>query len=245
MGDHRDYRTQLCGNLRARSFLGTFCNGIRAPRAMGPLNPLYPGLLLSIDRDLTEVLMIALAVAGLYLIHRHRFLLGSFILALSVLARETILLLILALFAASVVAMLRKRASRFEAASSLIPLAMFAAWQLWTFHVWGAFGVVTGPGNFAPFFEGIRPLAQSLTVQHWLPRHWLRISELMLLAGAVVVTGLRFLIQVPVGYQDRLGRLRRPLMLHVERLSIYHLNVLLSRSFPSFTTRPGIRCWSR
>lgn len=171
-------------------FAGLFAMSFSRHALWGLAIPLYPGLLLSIDRDLTEVLMIATAIVGLYAMHRHRFLIGSLILALAVLARETILLLVLVLLAASAVATLRNRAFRFETTSLLIPLAAFAAWQLWTFHVWGAFGVVKAPSTFGAFFGGIRQFALSLVAQQLSLHRWLWVSELMLLVGAVVVTAL-------------------------------------------------------
>jgi hypothetical protein len=165
---------------------GLFALAFERHALWGLAIPFYPGLLLSIDRDLTEVLMIALAMGGLYFLHRSRFLAGSCVLALSVLARETILLLVLTMLAASAVAMLRDRARRFEAASLTIPLAVFAAWQLWIFHIWGVFGFASAPANFAPFFAGIGEFVGRLAVQP--NRHLLWKSELLLLAVAAALT---------------------------------------------------------
>ena len=133
--------------------------------------------------------MIALAMGGLYLLHRGRCLIGSGVLALSVLARETIMILVLALLIAASVGMFRDRARRFEAACLTIPLAVFAAWQLWIFHIWRVFGVGSAPGALAPFFNGVREFVGRLAAQP--DQHLLWISEFLLIVVSVVLTIFR------------------------------------------------------
>lgn len=123
---------------------GLFAQAFGRHALWGLVIPFYPGILLSLDRDLTEVLAISFALGALYFLHRGCIILGACTLALAILARETIVILACALFAEWVWQMLRRQA-RWIGAVLTIPLAAFAAWQLWIFATWGRFGPAKGP----------------------------------------------------------------------------------------------------
>jgi hypothetical protein len=53
----------------------------------------YPGILLALDRDLTDVLSISLLVTSQFLLHYRRGVLAAVVLALALLTRETVVLL--------------------------------------------------------------------------------------------------------------------------------------------------------
>jgi hypothetical protein len=97
----------------------------------------YPGILLALDRDLTDVLSISLLVTSQFLLHYRRGVLAAVVLALALLTRETVVLLAGGLLADSLWRAIRGRSKWGETVSWTIPLAIFAGWQLWLFARWG------------------------------------------------------------------------------------------------------------
>jgi hypothetical protein len=110
------------------------------PAIYGLAIPFYPGVLLGLDRDLPDPLAISLMVTSLYLLHSRRVTLAACMLSLAVLTRETVILLAGALFVHSVWRSLRRQSAWTESMPLAIPLAAFAAWQLWILTKWGTFG---------------------------------------------------------------------------------------------------------
>jgi hypothetical protein len=149
----------------------------------------YPGLLLSLYRDLTEVLAVSLMVTGLFLLHRRRNLLGSVTLGLAVLARETNVVLAGAMLVAWAWRMFFKRARWSEGAWFIIPLATFAAWQLWIAATWGYAGVLSGRGNdLGSLMKAVSAFVAGLLRGFPTTDKVLGLAEIVLLGGTTLLT---------------------------------------------------------
>ena len=164
---------------------GMFACAFGRDAMWGLLISLYPGLLFSLNRDLTEVLGISLAVATLLLLHRRQILFGALTLALAVLARETFALLAGALLVAWAWRMFRRQARWTEGACLMIPLVAFSAWQLWLFATWGNFGAIGHTFNLGPPMKGLVSFAARQTAGLPTPARVFLLYQLILLAGTV------------------------------------------------------------
>ena len=126
-----------------------FAELFAAPAMIGLAIPFLPGVLLGLDRDLPDPLALSLMVFSLFLLHSRRTALAACMLALAVLARETMVILAGALFIYSAWRALRKQSGWSKTIAPMIPLATYAGWQLWTFYRWGEFGFVAGRANLS------------------------------------------------------------------------------------------------
>jgi hypothetical protein len=151
----------------------------------------YPGLILSLYRDLTDALAISLIVTGLFFWHRRRNLLGSFTLGLAVLARETTVLLAGAMLVAWAWRMFFKKARWSEGACLIIPLATFAAWQLWIAATWGYAGVLFGRAyGLGPLMSALSAFVAGLLSGFPTAHKVLGLCELTLLGGTTLLAAL-------------------------------------------------------
>jgi hypothetical protein len=75
---------------------GAYSQSLGRHALWGVTFALYPGFLLSLSRDLTEVLEVSLLLSGLLLLRRERHFLAALLLALAVLAREMALVVVAA-----------------------------------------------------------------------------------------------------------------------------------------------------
>jgi hypothetical protein len=96
----------------------------------------YPGLLLAVARDLTDVLSISLLLTSLFLLQSRRGVPAAVMLALAVLTRETAVLLAGVLFVDSAWRAMRGRSHWKRSIPWILPLATYVAWQLWLFATW-------------------------------------------------------------------------------------------------------------
>jgi hypothetical protein len=149
----------------------------------GLVIPFFPGLLFSINRDLTEVLAQSLTVGAIYLLHRRRLLAGAITLALALLARETLVVLAAGYFASWALRMRRGQARWSEGAALMIPLAAFSIWQLWIFGTWGSFGIEGAGPNLGPPFKVLWEVIATHLIGLPSPPRVLFLYELIMLGG--------------------------------------------------------------
>jgi hypothetical protein len=127
----------------------------------------WPGLLFSIDFDLAEPLEVLLVVAGFLALQRGRAAWATAALSLAVLTRETAVVAVLAVAVWRLPALLRRRVRTVDLAW-LVPLCVFAGWQLICRGVTGQLPLTSDAGsNSQAPFTGI--------VQAW--SHWKRIAQ--------------------------------------------------------------------
>ncbi len=135
---------------------------------LGTMVAFYPGLLLSLARDLGEPVGIAFALGGLVCALDRRWLWAGALLSLAVLARETTALFPLALLLVALLAGLSRRVRlpgglrllppeewRGAALAGLAPLVVVVGWQVVLILHWGQIGLQGGGHNFGWPFAGI------------------------------------------------------------------------------------------
>jgi len=115
----------------------------------------YFGLVWSLDRDLTEITATTLVVAGILACRHRHFLLAGLALSGAVLARETALLVVAALFVTRVVELVRRR-GRVGApdVAWAAPAIAFVGWQAICAAVYGTLPLTSDRGNAAVPFSG-------------------------------------------------------------------------------------------
>jgi hypothetical protein len=112
---------------------------------------LYPGFLLTMSRDLTEMVEIAFVLAGIALVLARREGLAVVMLAAAVLAKETALIMPVAI---AIDRALRKRL-RARDALFLVPVATFIGWKMYLFHAWHLPPSLGTDGHFSLPFAGL------------------------------------------------------------------------------------------
>jgi hypothetical protein len=134
------------------------------PPIYGLVIPFFPGVLLALDRDLPDPLAISLMVWALYLLHTRRIVFAACILALAILARETVIVLAAALLIHSSWRARRRQSAWTESLPLLIPIVTYAAWQIWLLARRGTLGSAGGQVNLIgiPFESVILLLVQVL-----------------------------------------------------------------------------------
>ena len=160
---------------------GHYAQSFKQHALWGVFLPLYPGFLLTLSRDLVEILEITLLVGSLLLIRRAKPLAATLLLSLAVLTKETSLLVAVAALLVYVFRRWKgKDLANLRWHYFAVPMAVFAVWQLLLFYNWGKFPIfASSEANFGiPF---VAPAAFALhtlrTLQH--PN----IIELFFLAG--------------------------------------------------------------
>jgi hypothetical protein len=160
---------------------GHYAQSFQQQALWGVFLPLYPGFLLTLSRDLVEILEITLLVGSLLLIRRAKPLAATLLLSLAVLTKETSLLVAVA---ALLVYVFRRWKGRDLANLRwhyfAVPMAVFAVWQLGLFYNWGKFPIfASSEANFGiPF---VAPAAFALHTLRTLQRP--NTIELFFLAG--------------------------------------------------------------
>ena len=144
----------------------------------------YPGLLLSVARDLTEPLTTALVVGALLALQRRRPWVAAALLSGAALTRETALLVPAALGAASLLRTVRgRRPTARDVAPWCGPLLVWVAWEGVCRAVYGALPAAGQGENAAPPF-----VAAARAVGRWVTEPTLdRLLFLAGVAGLVVV----------------------------------------------------------
>lgn len=164
----------------------------------------YPGLLLSLGRDLSEPLALACALGGVVCALDRRWRWAALLLSLAVLGRETMVIFALALMLAALMARLTplpalrlpavRLVAREEwqgvALAGLAPVVVGAAWQVVLLLRWGQMGLFAdGPKNIGAPLGGIREALYYWPTLPW-PAEYLRTNQaegLYLLALAALV----------------------------------------------------------
>ena len=139
---------------------------------------IVPGALVALTHDTAEVVAILLSLCFLVLFRRDRFALATVALTAAVFARETTLVFALGLLVA---AFMTHR--RTYLVCGLVPLAAFAAWQIFLATIWGAPPVVSAGGRdigLVPFYGLI------LAAVRWFGRGARVVTWNLIFAGAAL-----------------------------------------------------------
>jgi hypothetical protein len=103
----------------------------------GLVFPLYAGFLLTLARDLGEIVEAAFVLGAVLCVMKRRHAWAAGLLALAVLAKETALLVAAAGFVAWLAGR-RRRPAEVRSSLFLLPFSVFALWQVLLARIWGA-----------------------------------------------------------------------------------------------------------
>jgi len=149
--------------------------------------PLYPGFILSLSRDLSEILSILFVMAALLAYKKNRYLSFNLLIALAVLTKETSLLVAVSGIICLLVAGKRQKLQFLILASFFIPIAIYVVWQLSLLIIWGDAPLLAGSMNIGvPLIGFIKFFIYSLSLKTHLHRLWL-IELVFILIFAVSV----------------------------------------------------------
>jgi len=176
-------------NLLAAAAIGGLATFIferhqRANALPAVLIALYPGFLLTMSRDLTELVEIAVVLGGIALILMRRDRLAVLVFALAVLAKEMALIVPIAIFLHRAITKTLKASD----ALLLTPVAVFVGWKMYLFHLWHLPLSLGTDGHFSLPFAGmwqcIRSVAAAPNGQTLL------IIELLAVIAFIITTAI-------------------------------------------------------
>jgi len=167
------------------AFAGAFAKRFGLHTTWGVIVPLYPGFVLTFSRDLSEIVAAAFAMGAIWAVASRRNVPAALLLTCAVMTRETTLLLAVALAGAWIIERWLKRERRIAAIVFLIPIAIYAAWQVFLALRWGVTPLRSGaPAIALPFVEFARFLAASSARRYHQQR--LYFTESLFLASVVI-----------------------------------------------------------
>jgi len=152
--------------------------------------PAYPGFVLTLARDLSEIMTACLALAGLYALRRQRALVAAVLLTLAVLTRETALIIVLGVAVVWLWDRVRPTGGAGRGIPQWVlpvfamPLLCTAAWQVMLNLRWNTFPAAVGADRFGVPFVGVTRFILRA------PFGVLQVLELLFVAGCVVTAGL-------------------------------------------------------
>jgi len=155
----------IIANLLAAAAIGglatlIFENHPRSNALTAVLIVLYPGFLLTMSRDLTELVEIAFVLGGVALILMRRDRLAVVVFSLAVLAKEMSLILPITVF------LHRAITRRLKASDALLltPVGVFVGWKMYLFHLWHLPLSLGTDGHFSLPFAGMWQCIRSVAV---------------------------------------------------------------------------------
>ena len=155
----------------------------------GVIVPLYPGFVLTFSRDLAEIVAASFAMGAIWAVASRRNVIAALLLTFAVLTRETTLLLAFALAAAWMIERWSKRERRIAPLVFVIPIIVYALWQVFLALRWGVSPLRSGaPAMAMPFVEFARFLAVSSARRFHQQR--LYFTESLFLAAVVITVVL-------------------------------------------------------
>jgi hypothetical protein len=137
--------------------------------AWGALCSFYPGFLYSVSRDLAEPVACAFGIGSLLAIQYRRDKTAAVLIAAAVLSRETFLIVALAALIAFVASRIAGSASSIRPLVFVVPLGVYALWQVVLAARWQTFAAVSGPSQFTlPLVEYVDLLLRSSSLRRGL-----------------------------------------------------------------------------
>jgi hypothetical protein len=167
------------------AFGGAFAKKFGQHALWGVIVPLHPGFVLTFSRDLSEIVAASFAMGAIWAAASRRNVTAALLLTCAVLTRETTLLLAFALVAVWIIERLLRRERRIGAVMFVIPIAVYALWQVFLAMRWGVTPLRSGAPDIAmPFVEYARFLATASARRDQQQR--LYFMESLFLASVVI-----------------------------------------------------------
>ncbi len=133
---------------------GAFAQTFKRHALWGFFLPLYPASLLSLTRDLVELLEVSLLVSSLLLLRRGKHLWGAILLTLAILTKESALLVAGAAMMIYFIGRLRGNKDLIRWYYFTLPIATFLLWQTTLLINWREIPVLSGKMNIGIPFSG-------------------------------------------------------------------------------------------
>ncbi len=144
------------------AFGGAFSRRLGYHALWGVIVPLYPGFLLTLSRDLAEIVASMFAMGAIWAISARRNVTAAILLTCAALTREPTLLLAFALAGAWLIERLLRRERRIAPVVFLTPIVTDVLWQIFLTIRWGVSPLRSGaPATALPFVEFARFFAAS------------------------------------------------------------------------------------
>jgi hypothetical protein len=159
----------------------------------GLVFPFYPGFLMTLSRDLSEIVANCFALAAIVAITRRRFGVAVLLLSYAVISRETTVVVAMGLGAAWLFDKVRRLQPRVPAYTFIIPAAIYIGWQRLLAVWWGAPPMVPTRSDIAfPFSEYARVLGEAIARGSSIQRvYFAECAFLALVIVAVIVEAVR------------------------------------------------------
>lgn len=146
------------------AFGGAFARRVGQHALWGVMFPLYPGFVLTLSRDLAEIVAAMFAMGAIWALTARRNVTAALLLTSAVLTREPTLLLALALVGAWLIERLLRREPRIAPVTFGVPIVVYGLWQALLTVQWGVSPLRAGaPATALPFVEFARFFAASAT----------------------------------------------------------------------------------
>lgn len=138
-------------------FAAAYVRQLKGHALLGLLTACYPGFVLTLARDLTEIVEVCFLLAGLLAFRCGYGIRAGAAFAAAVLCKETSLLAIGALAIVPPVDWLRRPRPRVRLTTLALlpPIIVFAGWQVFLRWRWGVFPVAAGDSNIGPPLVGV------------------------------------------------------------------------------------------
>jgi len=169
---------------------GLYAQAVGKHALLGAFFALYPGFILTLARDLTEILEGLFVLAALLALHRERWLLGTGVLVAAVLAKETALLLPAAIFLVWLDTG-RTAGKGVKWYVAVVPLVFYGAWQLFLQFWWQASLAADVQNNIGLPFRGIIEVISSFQTFERFQRIWVAEAVGLGLVGVVTAVLLK------------------------------------------------------
>jgi len=167
------------------AFGGAFSRRLGYHAFWGVILPLYPGFLLTLSRDLAEIVASMFAMGAIWAISARRNITAAILITCAALTREPTLLLAFALAGAWLIERLLRRERRIAPVVFLTPIVIDVLWQIFLTARWGTSPLRSGaPAMALPFVEFARFFAAS--VPRRIQQQRLYFLECLLLVSTVL-----------------------------------------------------------
>lgn len=168
-------------------FAGLYAQAINRHALWGAAFPLYAGFLFTLSRNLTEIVSALFVMITLVALQRRRFVLATGALILAILAKETALLVAVAI-AILWLRPLRRPNNAIPWYVGIVPGLVYALWQIALRFWWSVWPSNAAQSNMGPPFLGIlEGFQQAASVVGGSPTRWaIEMTGLALLALVVL-----------------------------------------------------------
>ncbi|MDI6784032.1 MAG: hypothetical protein QME64_08075 [bacterium] len=174
-------------------FAARYAQELNQNALWGMLIPLYPGFLLTLSRNLTEIIAITFLLGSLLFIRKSRPILATGLIILAILTKESAVVIVAGAFILHLYELWKKKSARsFPGYYIWIPLVTYIFWQVVLWIHWGQLPILGGNRNlglpFVGFITFFRETAQLLTIHQ---RIWFIELVYLIMFSLIAISSFR------------------------------------------------------